>query len=117
MSRKPSYMQTPRYPAEQGVPASKVSAILGKALTGEYNELLRAIIDHKTTLNVSNDFGKTVLHLFIDNPKLKPKELTNLVKKAVELGAPVDLSDATGTRPLHLAAQRQNKKLVKYLII
>ena len=114
MSKKPTFM--PRYPPEYNVPTSSVSAILGKALTGEANELMRAIIDNKASLNMSNEFGKTVLHLFIDNDKLRPNELLNLVKQAVNMGAPIDLADAAGVRPLHLAAQKQNRKLVEYLI-
>jgi ankyrin repeat protein len=114
-SKKPFFKITYNE-VDNSPPAAATAAVLGKALTGEFNELLGAVVENKGSLSAQNESGKTVLHLLIDNDKLSPDQLFNVVKRSVENGAAVDLPDANGLRPLHLAAQRQNKKVIDYLL-
>jgi ankyrin repeat protein len=120
MSRKPFVPKRTFKPtyheANTTADAASVATILGKALTGGATELIRAMIDNKASLGVKNESGKTVLHLLMDNEKLSSSQLLNVVKSAVENGAPIDVADADGVRPLHLAAKRQNKEVVDYFL-
>jgi len=96
--------------------AASTAAILGKALTGKTDDIIEASIENRGSLSAQNDLQQTVLHLLIENNKLSPDELYHQVVSAVEAGAPVDLPDKDGVRPIHLAARRQNLKIVKYLL-
>ena len=97
-------------------PAAGDAAVLGAALTGKTDKMTEAAIDNIGVFSAQNESDKTVLHMLINNDKMSPNEMYNQVVAAVEGGAPVDIPDKDGVRPIHLAAKQQNLRLVEYLL-
>ncbi len=122
MAYKPTYT-TYRYPSYNNpdkLPSPIVVAkISAKALTGNYFDIKKAMLEERSTLNItdqSDDSKNTILHNILLNSNLDKSDKAELVKMAIELGAPIDHPNKRFIRPLHLASSQQNKMLVKLLL-
>ncbi len=106
-----------RYNNPDKLPSSDaVSKIFLKTNRGKYFDIKRAIMEEKTTLNLQDISKRSILHYILLNSDLGKNDKYELIKYVLELGAPVDLADMDGVRPLHLASSQQNRNTIKLLL-
>jgi len=77
---------------------------------------MTAIVQEKSLLNLTDQQNRSIIHLILLNSDLTKNDKYNLIRKAVEFGAPIDTPDINGIRPIHLAAGQQNRQVVRYLL-
>jgi ankyrin repeat protein len=93
-----------------------VNKILLNVASGKYFDVKKAIAQEKSFLNVFDSSRKSILHYVLLNSELSKTEKYDLIKSVIDLGAPIDIPDSNGVRPIHLAASQQNTKVVKLLL-
>jgi hypothetical protein len=93
-----------------------VNKIFLKAVSGKYFDIKRAIMQEQSTLALHDIQNRSILHHILLNTGLDKNDKFELIKMVLEIGAPIDSPDINGTRPLHLAAGQQNKKVIKLLL-
>lgn len=103
-------------PNNKGDVPDIINRLLLKASSGRYSDIVIGIAQEKTLLNFSDSNKNTILHYILRNADLTKTEKYDLIKKCIELGAPIDTPNNDDIRPLHLAAEQQNQSVVKYLL-
>lgn len=127
MESKPSTtFSTTRYNAPRYVvpynnpdkkpPVEITNKIFLKAASGRYFDIMTAIVQERSLLNLVDQNNRSVIHHILLNNDLSKNDKYELIKKCTELSAPIDTPDVNGVRPLHLAAGQQNRKLVRYIL-
>lgn len=101
---------------DRRAPNETVNKIFSKIGSGRYSDMLNVIMQERSLLNLVDPQNKTVIHYILTNADLSKNDKYDLIKAALDLGAPVDTPDTNGVRPLHLAAGQQNRKVVKLLL-
>ena len=91
------------------------SELLGELVGETFEGYKKFILKNKQHLQLSTQDGKNCTHQIL-NSDLRNSEQYDLIKLAVDNGAPIDRPDNKGIRPLHYAAEKQNYQLVKYLL-
>ena len=97
-------------------PSETINKILAKISTGKYFEIIKAITTEKSYLNFFDTSKRSVLHYILLNEELSNNEKYQLCETVIKFGAPLDVPDNEGIRPLHLACRQQNRKLVRLLL-
>lgn len=93
-----------------------VSRIFLNAADGNSFAITQAIMQEKTSLHLQDMEKKTIIHYILINKNLTNKEKYDLTKLVVKYGAPIDLSDSRGIKPLHLASNVHNIKVLELLL-
>lgn len=101
---------------DKKAPIETVNKIFLKASTGKYFDIQTAILQERSMLNLVDYSNKTIIHHILLNNDLSKNDKYNLVKSCIDLGAPFDIPDSNGVRPLHIASGQQNRKLVQLLL-
>ena len=119
-SNTPGY--NPRFNAPYNIPDRRapseiVSKIFAKASSGRAFDIMTSISQERSLLNLLDPQNRSILHHILLNNDLSKNDKYDLIKQAVELGAPIDIPDSIkGVRPIHLASGQQNRKVVRYLL-
>jgi ankyrin repeat protein len=108
-------MYQSRYNSNKDIPQKNFGLFVDIS-SGNYFDIKKSILDNKTYLAFSDDNGRSALHYIISNKDINNIDVFNLSNLVISYSAPVDIPDSQGIRPLHLAAERQNFKLVKRLM-
>ena len=94
-----------------------VSKIFLSSANGNYFDIKKAIMKEHASLSLQDSQNRTIIHyILLSGKDLTKNDKYELIKSAIDSGAPVDLPDANGVRPLHLAAVQQNRKVINLLI-
>lgn len=114
----PRYTNTLHYNIpDRQAPGETVNKIFLKASSGRAFDIMASIIQERSLLNLLDQQNRSILHHILLNNDLSKDDKYDLIKKSVELGAPVDTPDIIkGVRPIHLATGQQNRKVVRYLL-
>lgn len=97
-------------------PDETINKILSKISTGKYFEIIKVISEEKSYLNILDTANRSVLHYILLNDELSNSEKYHLIETVIKYGAPFDIPNIDGIRPLHLACSQQNRKLVRLLL-
>jgi ankyrin repeat protein len=102
---------------DRRAPGEIVNKIFSKASSGRFFDIMSSITQERSLLNLLDLQNRSILHHILLNNDLSKNDKYDLIKKSVELGAPVDTPDIIGgVRPIHLASGQQNRKVVRYLL-
>jgi len=102
---------------DRRAPGETVNKIFLKAASGRFSDIMNAIIQEKSLLNLFDPQNRSIIHHILLNGDLSKIDKYNLIKKSAELGAPIDTPELiNGVRPIHLASGQQNRKVVRYLL-
>lgn len=114
---KQNFKSIPTYSIpDKLTPNDTVSKIFLKTTSGKYFDIKRAIAQEKSTLVLHDAQNRTIVHWILYNIDLDKNDKYNLIKSVIEIGAPIDIADINGVRPLHIAAGQQNNKVIKLLL-
>jgi hypothetical protein len=112
---KPRFSVTYNIP-DKRAPPETTNRIFSAVATGNYFDIKKAIIRERSSLHLHDAQNRSITHYILLNTDISTNDKYTLIKNVIEMGAPVDSSDANGVRPLHLASGQQNKKVVDYLL-
>lgn len=111
------FKRIPRYVNnDYNINSSKASDIISKVITGTYIDIKTSIFEYGSYLDIVDSSNRTITHALLENVNLTESETLALLKRLIELGAPIDIPDnLSGKRPLHLAAKRQFHSVIDLL--
>lgn len=113
--------QNPKFAVTYNIPDKKapsetVNKIFLRIANGKYFDIKRMIANERSSLNLHDSQNKSIIHYVLMNQGLSKNDKYELINSLLEMGAPVDSSDSSGVRPLHLASGQQNRNLINLLL-
>ena len=103
---------------DQDIPISedKIEKLFAEASSGNYMRLKSHLLENHMLAHVENSKHDSILHIIINNSNITQNEKLELLKIAVDHGAPINIPGENKITPLHLACKNQELDLVKFLM-
>jgi len=101
---------------DKQTPNDVANKLLISTAKGDVYSIKNSIHENKSFLSVSDENNRTILHHILLNSNIPSSSRFDLVKYAIDNGAPVDLADSNGVRPLHLACNIRDQNIISYLL-
>ena len=79
-------------------------------------EALKKKLSQEKNIESQNINGHRILQLLIEKARLNEQKKLELIKKAVNCGAEIDIVDRSGLTPFQVAVRNRNKKIADYLL-
>jgi ankyrin repeat protein len=125
MSYKPQQQQSfqPRVPwrdksiiPERTPNSELVNKLYMIVSEGNYLKIKDFIVQNHLSASLRNSNNETLLHIIIKNDTLSKNDKYDLAKLCIDNGAMINGYDVNNITPLHLACERQLKKIVSLLL-
>jgi len=93
-----------------------ITSLFIKAQTDTFQQLKETIVREKILLASVDDENRSILTFIQNNTRLTSADKFEMFKMCCKFGAPLDIPDLNGVRPIHIASMQQNKPIVDYLL-